>query len=325
MLAHTQWWLVLYTLSGFVVLLLAVSTLFSLGGWLLRPWFDKQERMLHALPTEQYLTVFAWPIAQVVVFAVITGLGVTLLLTGGLTTLTGIAVLVVAAGGGIYAGLRGAWQLYEARRKDPIELACFDKPAAMRWAMAELTRSAKALWADASTTDVNRLRFEHQKLHQLHDRLNGLLKEPRQPEPGQQRLVVWSRELASGYTGLVSLGALTAVILAVGATGARIVAGGGVVRAVGLGAVLTVSAVGLWWVGMRLRARTHAKRTEAFRKELTEELEVVRCTLDKVDQCIRDEVSQLAGDNERGASPPGRVARRDVAVPGRRRGRRHRR
>jgi len=172
-----EFWLLLYTLSGLVVLLLTISTLFSLGGCLLRPWFDKQERMLHALPTEQYLTVFAWPIAQVVVFAVITGLGVTWLVSGGLTTLTGIAVLIVVAVGGIYAGLRAAEQLAKARHSDPIELAHSDNPAAMRWASAELTHSVKALEADAPTTDVKRLRSEHKKLHQLHNRLGGRLKE----------------------------------------------------------------------------------------------------------------------------------------------------
>jgi hypothetical protein len=213
-------------------------------------------------------------------------------------------VLIVVAVGGIYAGLRAAEQLAKARHSDPIELAHSDNPATMRWASAELTRSVKALEADAPTTDVKRLRSEHKKLHQLHDRLGGRLKELRQREPSRQHLVAWSRELASGYTGLVSLGALTAVILAVGATGARLVAGGDVVRAAGLGAALTASAVGLWWLGMRLRARTHAKRTEALRKELTEELDVVRCTLDKVDQHIRDEISRLARESELGASRP---------------------
>lgn len=256
-------WLLLYTLSGFVILLLAISTLFSLGRYLLRPWFDEQERMLHVLPTEQYLTIFALPIAQIVVFAVITGLGVTWLVSGGLTTFTGIAVLVVSAVGGIYTGLRAVEQLTKARRSDPIELARSDNPAAMRWASAELTRSVNALKADAPTADAKRLRSEHKKLHQLYDGLDGRLKELRRSRPDQQHLVVWSRELASGYTGLVSLGALAAIILAVGATGALIVTRGDVVRAAGLGALLTVSAVGLWWIGMWLRARTHAKRTEA--------------------------------------------------------------
>lgn len=294
--------LLFYMLAGLIVLLLAISTLFSLGGFLLRPWFDKQERMLHVLPTEQYLTVFAWPVVQVVVFAVITSLGVTWLVAGGLTTLTGIAVLVVVAVGGIYTGLRAAEQLAKERRGDPIELASFDNFVAMRRASAELTRSVNELKADMSISDIKKLSFEYKKLHQLHDSLHGRLEGMRQRNFGRKNL--WSRELISGYSGLVGVGVLVAAVLSVVATGARILTGGDVGRAVGLGASLIVTAVGLWWMGVWLRARTRAKRTDAFNAQLANELDAVRYALGYIDQHICNEISQLARGNELGASHP---------------------
>lgn len=293
MSTRPELWLLLYTLSGFVILLLGISTGFSFIGYLLWPWLDRQEHSLHVLPTEQYLTIFAWPVAAAVVFPVITGLGVAWLMSGGLTLFTGIAVLVVGTAGGIYAGLLAVRQLIKTRRNDPVKLAHHDNPASMRWASVELTRRVTALKADVPTADTERLRRAHRELYTLHDRLVDSLKKLQRREPGKH-LVARSRELAGRYTWWVSLGALAATVLAVVATPLAVVAGQNLLRAVGLGAFLAVSAVGLWWTGMLLRTKTHFARTDALSEHLTAEFNWVRHRLDEVDQHIRDEVSRRA-------------------------------
>lgn len=293
-------WLQFYVLSAFVVLLLAISTAFSLAGYLLRPWFNRQDQTLHALPTDQYLAYFAWPVATVVFFSLTTSFGGFWLRSGGLTSFIGAAVLIVGAAAVIYAGLLSAQQLLGLRRNNPIELARPDNPATMRWASSDLIHRATALKSEMFITDVDRLRFGHKELSEIHDKLESRLKRVRHREPGQ-RLVAWSRELAARYTWVVSLGTLAAVVLAVTAAVAAVVARKDLLRVAGLSAVLVVSAVGLWWAGMWLRARTHARRTEALSEQLTKELNDVRSQLDEVDQHIREKTSQQTRNDERAA------------------------
>jgi len=284
-------WLLPYTLSAFVVLLLAISTLFSLGGYLLRPWFDRWERLLHALPPDQYLSFFAFPLSATILGGIV-NVGAAWLILGGLETGTGLSILGVVLGCAIYFGLAATRQLVNVRRKDAIELARSGKPAPMRFASAELVRSVNTLMADAPIVDIRRARFDSKKLRKIHDDLNSLMNKLPQQEP-MKRLVTRSRELAAGHTRLVTLATLAAAVLAIVATVVRIVAGGDVLRAASLGALLLLLAVGMWWAGMWLRARTHADRYAALKEQLSEELNEVRSGLDDIDQRINGSNSAI--------------------------------
>ena len=291
MSAEPEPWLLLYTLSGFVVLLLAISTLFSLGEYLLRPWFDRQESLLHALPPDQYLSFFAFPFLATILAGII-NIGTGSLGPDRPKSIQGIALLAIAFFATLWAGLLAVRQLIRARRNDPINLARSDKPASMRFALAELVRSVNTLMADAPILDIRRAHFDSKRLRKIHDELNMLVDERRQQEPVKS-LVTRSRELAAGYTRLVTLATLAAAMLAIVATVVQIVAGGGVLRAASLGAFLVLLAAGLWWAGMWLRAKTHANRYAALKKQLTIGLDQVRSRLDGIDQLIPNEGRQV--------------------------------
>lgn len=281
-------WILLYVLSAVIVLLLAVSTGFSLGGCLLRPLFDKADRLLHVLPPEQYLAFFAQFVATGIVLSVITGLGVSWLIFGGLASFLGATVLLIGAAGYIYTGLLAVRQLVDARQSDPVERARHDNPSTMRFASAELIRGIAAIDVDVPVVDVQRLRSRFDKFCSHHDRLHGELNQVRRREAGRH-LVAWSRELAPGYTRLVRSAAVSAVILAVVGSGTAVAARESLLRSVLAGAVLALSAVGLWWSGMWLRAKTHAGRMGALSEQLTAELSHARRKLDDIDRRIRKE------------------------------------